>query len=63
MGNNYEESLFKNFLFVSKDSVKKRMDICKQCPHLTKMHRCLECGCFMKVKSKLTLMDCPLGKW
>lgn len=62
---------------VTPDEANNRMEICKACPKLSKItHQCSECGCFMKVKTKL-LFDpvesvkqaqkvtttCPDGKW
>ena len=40
----------------------KRFSTCQACDRLQN-GRCLECGCFMKLKSKLAAMKCPLGKW
>jgi len=41
-----------------------RMAICESCPSLLKItHQCKECGCFMKMKTKLEKAQCPLGKW
>jgi len=39
-----------------------RWSICQQCPRLQN-DRCLECGCFMKVKVAFQTSVCPLGKW
>lgn len=35
---------------------------CKGCPSFKK-GVCLECGCMMKLKSKLARAHCPLGHW
>ena len=41
-----------------------RFSICKACPELIKLTtQCKKCGCFMKVKTKLDLATCPIGKW
>jgi hypothetical protein len=46
------------------ETAKARMDICETCPSLLKLtHQCKECGCFMKLKTKLIEAVCPLGKW
>ena len=42
--------------------LKMRWDLCLGCEHL-KNDKCLECGCFMKVKHKLAMAKCPVGKW
>ena len=42
----------------------RRYEICKSCPSFNKKFKlCKECGCFMPLKTKLTIADCPLGKW
>lgn len=49
---------------VSAEVVEKRLEVCKGCPHFEpKLERCMECGCFMKIKSGLAGMKCPLNKW
>ena len=43
---------------------KERLSICQECPRFVKMtSQCLECGCIMKLKTKLEAATCPLGKW
>jgi hypothetical protein len=43
---------------------KERLSICKQCPELIKItSQCKKCGCVMKLKTKLELAVCPIGKW
>ena len=39
-----------------------RWTTCQQCPRLQN-DRCLECGCFMKVKVAFSTSVCPIGKW
>lgn len=42
----------------------ERLSICKSCPELIKLTtQCKKCGCFMKLKTKLSEATCPLGKW
>lgn len=55
--------VFTTFFVASKQTQKKRMDICDECPEFSKKNICKKCGCFMKVKSKLALSECPIGKW
>ena len=50
-------------VLVSKDIVVERYSICEQCPNLTEVGRCTECGCFMKKKVNLAAASCPIGKW
>lgn len=46
------------------DSIREnRLSICRSCPKFTPEERCVECGCFMKVKSAFVTSKCPLGKW
>lgn len=49
---------------VDKETAFARLDICAACPRLFKpTFTCKECGCFMKVKVRLTTSTCPIGKW
>ena len=54
---------FKNVIIHDEDIVNRRWDICKACPELTASDRCKQCGCFMKVKTKIATSSCPIGKW
>jgi len=49
----------------SEESIaKQRLDICFDCDRLIKVtSQCKECGCFMKLKTKLQEARCPLSKW
>ena len=48
----------------SKDLAKSRLDICRQCEFLDKkLVVCMQCGCFMKLKTTLHEASCPVGKW
>jgi len=44
------------------DVLKARWDLCLGCEFL-KDNKCDKCGCFMKVKHKLAIASCPVGKW
>lgn len=45
------------------DSVREhRWSTCQTCPRLQN-DRCLECGCFMKIKVAFVTSKCPLEKW
>ena len=53
-----------NTQYVSEEEAKRRFEICKSCPELIKLtSQCKKCGCFMAVKTKLQLAECPLLKW
>ena len=42
----------------------QRMDICQKCPEFIAMtSQCKQCGCFMKLKTKLLQAKCPIGHW
>ena len=43
--------------------LKMRWDLCSSCEFLTDKNSCTKCGCFMKVKHKLSMASCPVGKW
>ena len=50
--------------WASEDKYLNRYQICKSCPELIKLTKqCKKCGCIMKMKAKLELATCPLGKW
>lgn len=51
-----------NKTLVSDEVRTERWSICGTCPRLQE-DRCLECGCFMKVKVAFQTSKCPLGKW
>ena len=41
-----------------------RWNECQNCEHLIKStSSCKKCGCFMKVKTKISTARCPIGKW
>jgi len=53
-----------NRFFVPNDIYEDRIAICKECPHYFKTTgNCLKCGCFVKVKSRIAVMSCPIKKW
>ena len=53
----------KNVMIHDQDVIDKRWDICKGCEFLTDNNRCEKCGCFMKIKSRIATVACPIGKW
>jgi hypothetical protein len=53
-----------NTEWADEEKAEERFSICKACPELIKLTtQCKKCGCFMKVKTKLDLATCPIGKW
>ena len=48
----------------NKMEIDKRISICEGCEHFIKITKqCSRCGCFMKLKTRLTDASCPIGKW
>tara|TARA_R110002020_G_scaffold154369_1_gene334006 strand:- start:2 stop:190 length:189 start_codon:yes stop_codon:yes gene_type:complete len=45
------------------EDVDHRWAVCQACPELTTTNRCKQCGCFMKLKTKMKGAVCPLEKW
>ena len=44
--------------------VDRRWSECQGCEHLIKAtNQCKKCGCFMKVKTRISTARCPIGKW
>lgn len=44
--------------------IESRLDICRECDRFeSKLGRCMECGCIMRLKTTLVEASCPLGKW
>lgn len=53
-----------NTEYASGEVHKERYDICKSCPELIRStSQCKQCGCIMKLKTRLQKATCPLGKW
>ena len=44
------------------DELTKRLGLCAACEYLIN-NRCLKCGCFIEVKTRLATSKCPVGKW
>ena len=56
--------LDKNKYSNNKMEIDKRISICEGCEHFIKITKqCSKCGCFMKLKTRLTDASCPIGKW
>lgn len=49
---------------MNKEIRKQRLEACLDCDRLFRpTYTCKECGCFVKIKSAIGSMSCPLGKW
>ena len=54
----------KNVLLYDKNIIDERWAECEQCEFLIKpTNSCKKCGCFMKIKTRVSLAKCPIGKW
>ena len=52
------------FDIVGKEIAQKRYNLCKICDQFNSTtFTCKKCGCFMKLKVKLSNSNCPLNKW
>ncbi len=53
-----------NMEHVPADIQKARYETCATCPEFFSMTgQCKKCGCFMHLKVKLPMAECPLQKW
>lgn len=49
---------------VTSDIQAQRMSVCESCEYLyTPTTTCKKCGCFMSVKTWISMSSCPLNKW
>ena len=56
----------KKILIHDQSIIDRRMDECNACEHFIKAtSQCKQCGCFMKIKTRLSTSRCPLNppKW
>tara|TARA_Y100001937_G_scaffold45995_1_gene64612 strand:+ start:524 stop:919 length:396 start_codon:yes stop_codon:yes gene_type:complete len=53
-----------NSFLVGKDIYKDRLDTCRSCKHYFKpTGSCKVCGCFMRIKASISIMECPKQYW
>ena len=51
-------------LEVSAEIKNQRMEICQKCDKYdAEQVRCIECGCYLEIKTSFSLDSCPLEKW
>lgn len=51
-------------LIASQEKINIRQSICRECSELSKpAWICKQCGCFMKIKTRLDNSICPIKKW
>jgi len=41
----------------------RRLSICESCENFSKLHLCSECHCYMPLKTKFVIFNCPIKKW
>jgi len=50
--------------FVTNDQYKARLEVCNKCGYLdTESMRCKVCKCFVKIKARGKVWDCPKSLW
>ena len=53
-----------NRFFVENKTYKERLNICRSCEHYFNLTgNCKVCGCFMRVKASISVMECPKHYW
>ena len=53
-----------NKFLVDKKTYKERLDTCRSCDHYFKYTgNCGICGCFMRIKASISIMQCPEQYW
>ena len=52
----------KNVLLYDQDIIDKRREICDGCEFKMGLN-CTKCGCFIKAKTRVATVACPVGKW
>ena len=58
------DALDPNTEWAKKETSDLRFNICLECPELIKLSKqCKQCGCFMPLKVKMKLSECPIKKW
>ncbi len=51
-------------MITDKDTARKRYKICEECEEFRRLTgQCKLCNCFMRIKTRFSFSDCPLGKW
>jgi len=48
---------------IERGEYKQRLAICQDCQFWVNGSRCAKCGCFMRLKARLRVGKCPIGKW
>jgi len=61
---NITNAVMNGVLLASEEEKEKRFETCLNCEFLMhKQSRCLKCGCYMNLKTRLKASKCPIGKW
>ena len=51
------------FKIADEEVYNQRLEICRGCDRFENNRFCKECGCFMDLKAKIEVAECPLDKW
>jgi len=63
-GKSLAQTLIERKVLAPADLIEKRTTICNNCPSGKKQgNRCLDCGCNLKLKTRLIKFKCTLGHW
>ena len=51
------------FKLADEEVYNQRLEVCRGCDRFENNRFCRECGCFMDLKAKIEVAECPLDKW
>lgn len=57
------KKLSKDRSMVEDEIYRERIGVCRDCEHILPLDQCGVCGCFIRIKARFGVMECPLGKW
>ena len=60
--NKIPKILHKHLIFDDR-ILQERWNACMGCEFLTEKLKCKKCGCWMRIKSRVSRMKCPINKW
>ena len=57
------KSLWDSLVFINKEDVLRKKQICESCEHVKMEYICSQCGCIIPFKIQLYESKCPINKW
>jgi hypothetical protein len=58
------KDLAKDSTLAAEATRQTRVEMCERCDKFRSATRqCSQCGCFVDMKARFQVMQCPLGKW